>query len=259
MKLTKSNYHSLQANTEYWSVSQFKAFRECEARALAEVYGKYTRPMTDALLMGSYVDAWFQGPTALDTLLGNHPEMFNKRTGELKAQYQKADRAIRRAEEDPLFMKYLSGSPQVLMTGELFDEQWKILVDFLHDDKIVDLKFMKDMKPVYKNGEWKPFIDAWGYDIQGYVYQQIVKQNIGEELPFYLAVITKEETPDIELIHIPQWRLNGVASLVEHYIAEYSKIKRGVVVPPKRCGVCDYCKQTKRLTRPIEYEELLDE
>lgn len=258
MKLTKSNYHSIQANTEYWSVSQFKAFQECEAKALAEVYGKYKRPQTEALLMGSYVDAWFQGSTALDTLLGNHPEMFNKRTGELKAPYQKADKAIRRAEQDPLFMKFLSGSPQVLMTGELFDEQWKILVDFLHDDKIVDLKFMKDMKPVYKNGEWKPFIDAWGYDIQGYVYQQIVKQNTGEELPFYLAVITKEDVPDIELIHIPQWRLNGVASLVEHYIAEYSPIKRGKRLPV-RCQKCDYCKQTKQLIRPIEYEELLDE
>ena len=258
MNLTKANYHSLQANTEYWSVSQFKSFMDCQAKAVAEIYGKYTQPKTDALLMGSYVDAWFQGSTALDTLLDNHPEMFNKRTGELKAQYQKADRAIRRAEQDPVFMSYLSGLPQVLMTGELFGEDWKVLIDFLHDDKIVDLKFMKDMKPVYKGGEWKPFIDAWGYDIQGYIYQQIVKQNTGKELPFYLAVITKEEVPDIELIHIPQWRLNGVASLVEHYIEEFSPIKRGIAAP-ERCGVCDYCKQTKRIVKPIEYEELLDE
>ena len=258
MKLTKANYHSAEANTEYWSVSQFKSFMECEARAMAELNGKYERPKTDALLMGSYVDAWFQGSSELDMLLGKHPEMFNKRTGELKAQYQKADRAIRRAEQDPLFMKFLSGQSQVLMTGELFGEDWKVLVDFLHEDKIVDLKFMKDMKPIYKEGEWKPFVDAWGYDLQGYVYQQIVKQNIGEELPFYLAVITKEEVPDIELIHIPQWRLNGVASLVEHYIKEFSLIKRGKAIP-ERCGTCEYCRQTKRLLRPIEYEELLDE
>ena len=256
MKLTKANYHSLQANAEYWSVSQFKSFMECEARAYAELNGKYERPETESLLMGSYVDAHFAG--TLGKFTEEHPEIFNKRTGELKAQYQKADRAIERAEQDPFFMSYLSGISQSLMYGELFGEDWKILVDFLHDDKIVDLKFMKDMKPVYKNGEWKPFIDAWGYDIQGYIYQQIVKQYTGEELPFYLAVITKEEVPDIEIIHIPQWRLNGVASLVEHYIAEFAPVKRGKR-PPKRCNTCDYCKSTKLLTRPKEYEELLDE
>ena len=258
MKLTNANYHSIEANINYWSVYQFKSFMECEARAMAELSGKYVPPTTDALLMGSYVDAWFQGSSAIDTMLNNHPEMFNKRTGELKAQYQKADKAIQRAEQDPFFMSYLSGISQSLMYGELFGEDWKILVDFLHDDKIVDLKFMKDMKPVYKNGEWKPFIDAWGYDIQGYIYQQIVKQYTGEELPFYLAVITKEEVPDIEIIHIPQWRLNSVASLVEHYIAEFAPVKRGKR-PPKRCELCDYCKSTKLLTRPKEYEELLDE
>lgn len=256
MLLTTANYHSAKANRAYWSVSQFKSFMECEARALAEIDEKYVRPETESLLMGSYVDAHFAG--TMESFTCWHEEIFNKRTGELKAQYKKAERAIERAEQDPMFMKYVSGLPQVLMTGELFDEDWKILIDFLHDDKIVDLKFMKDMKPVYKNGEWKPFIDAWGYDIQGYIYQQIVKQNTGEELPFYLAVITKEEVPDIELIHIPQWRLNGVASLVEHYIAEFAPVKRGKR-PPKRCESCDYCKQTKLLTRPKEYEELLDE
>jgi hypothetical protein len=124
-------------------------------------------------------------------------------------------------------------------------------------ERIVDLKVLKDMRGAYKNGEWKPFVDAWGYDIQGYIYQQVVKENTGEELPFYLAVITKEEPSDMELIHIPQWKLNSVAAIVNHFADYFAAIKRGEI-EPKRCGKCPYCRETKVLDGAIEYEELIE-
>lgn len=256
MKLTRANYHSNEANKLYWSVSQFKTFRECEAKGLAEVQGVYKRPTTESLLMGSYVDASFGGYE--DELAREHPEIFNKRTGELKAQYQKADRAIERVQRDPYFMKYIDGEKQKIMTGTLFGQEWKIMIDFYQDDKIVDLKFMRDMKNVYKDGEYKSFVDAWGYDIQGFVYQQIVKANTGKELPFYLAVITKEDVTDYDIIHIPQWRLNSTGEMVRYYTNKYAQIKNGNI-EPERCGKCDYCRQTKTLTAPREYEELMEE
>ena len=61
MILTSSNYHSVDANKEYWSVSLFKAFDKCEASGLAQVRGQYEREETDSLLIGSYVDAYFSG------------------------------------------------------------------------------------------------------------------------------------------------------------------------------------------------------
>ena len=61
MLLNKENYFSKEANAEYWSVSQFKAFNRCEAAGLAEARGIYEREETDALLIGSYVDAYFSG------------------------------------------------------------------------------------------------------------------------------------------------------------------------------------------------------
>ena len=61
MKLTSSNYFSKEAQKTFWSVSQFKAFDNCEAQGLAEALGEYTRQETDALLVGSYVDAYFAG------------------------------------------------------------------------------------------------------------------------------------------------------------------------------------------------------
>lgn len=255
MELTKDNYFTKEANTEYWSVSQFKTFRDCEARAIAELNGDYERTETKDLLMGSYVDAYFSGE--LDMFIGNHPELFNKRTGELKADYQRCDDIIHAAEFDRLFMDYMDGDKQVIMTGELFGVQWKIKVDVLHDDKIVDLKVMRDMLPIYKDGEYKTFIDAWGYDIQGFVYQQIVKANTGKTLPFYLAVLTKEKVPDKELIHIPDYRLNSAGELVKYYIDKYDPIKKGIE-EPTNCGICDWCRSQKKLVKPLEYEELIE-
>lgn len=257
MLLDRDNYHGLKANLEYWSVSQFKTFLECEAKGVAEVKGYYKRPETDALLMGSYVDAHFADN--MDAFMVKHPEIFNSRTGALKAQYQRADLAIERVERDELFMNYLAGDKQQIMTSELFGEKWKVMIDFYHkDEMIVDLKFMRDMKRIYKGGEYKTFIDAWGYDIQGFVYQQVVKAVTGKELPFYLAVITKEEVPDYDIIHIPQWRLNSAGEMVRYYINKFAPIKRGEELP-KRCEKCDYCKQTKRLSKVTEYEDLLEE
>ena len=59
--LNNENYYSSEANREYWSVSQFKTFDKCEAAGLAEVLGEYEREETDALLIGSYVDAVLAG------------------------------------------------------------------------------------------------------------------------------------------------------------------------------------------------------
>ena len=256
MKLNNDNYFSPEANMTYMSATQFKDFLNCEAAALARVKGEYADEYTTPLLVGSYVDAHFSGE--IEKFTAEHPEIFNKRTGELKADYRKADKIIERAERDPVFREALSGDNQKIMTGELYGVPFKIKMDsYFEGERIVDLKVLKDMKNTYKNGEWKPFVDAWGYDIQGFIYQQIVKANTGKELPFYLAVITKEDPADMELIHIPQWKLNSTAAVIEHYVERFAAIKRGEI-EPDRCGNCNYCRETKVLTGAIEYDELLE-
>lgn len=256
MKLTDDNYFSQEASKEYFGASQFKSFLKCEAEALAELRGEIERPASKALMIGSYVDAHFAGE--MEQFTENHPEIFNSRTGELKADYRQADKLIARAEKDEMFMEYMSGDKQVIMTGEIHGHPFKIKVDSLHDDKIVDLKCMRDMKPIFKDGERKTFIDAWQYDIQGYIYQQVVAQNVGIELPFYLAVVTKEEHPDLAIIEIPQWRLNSVDAIIDHYIDHFAAVKEGTE-QPVRCERCGYCRDTKKLTKVTTYEELMEE
>ena len=114
MKLTKDNYFSPEANMEYMSVSQFKAFDKCEAAAMAELNGEWVREKTPALLVGSYVDAYFEG--ALDEFKESNPEIFRK-DGGLKSEYVKAQKIIERIESDPDFMAMLAGEKQVIKTG----------------------------------------------------------------------------------------------------------------------------------------------
>ena len=85
---------------------------------MAQVNGEWERPMTKALLEGSYVDAHFSG--TMDWFLMKHNEVLNSRTGKLKAEFVKAQNAIERAEKDPFFMEFMTGDKQVILTGELW-------------------------------------------------------------------------------------------------------------------------------------------
>lgn len=252
MKLTQKNYFSKRANREYLSVSQWKSFECCQASALAEINGKYKREETTALLVGSYVDAWAEN--SLDTFKKNHPEIF-KRDGTLKAEYVQADSIIERIQKDRLFMKYISGEQQIIMTGEIHGVPVKIMMDSYHPGKmIVDRKIMKDFESTYvaERGQL-PWFEAWGYDIQGAVYQEIVRQNTGMRLPFYLAAATKEKVTDIDIVHIDQPALDFALERFAMNVELYDAIKKRIITPD-RCEKCEYCKQTKVLKAPTESE-----
>ena len=73
-------------------------------------------------------------------------------------------------------------------------------------------------------------------------------------MPTYIAVATKEPVTNLEIIHIPQWRLDECLDYVRKDLPHIVKVKSGEI-PAERCGVCDYCKQTKVLTGPIDFED----
>lgn len=255
MELTNRNYFSPEAAREYWSVSQFKAFNKCEAAGLAEARGEFQREETDALLIGSYVDAYFSGE--IDEFIKIHGDkMFSKRGGGLLAKFTHANDIIDRVEADPLMMEYLTGEKQVVMATELFGIPWKAKFDVYDETKIVDLKCVRDFEDVFDKGYgWRSWVEYWGYDIQGAIYQKIeqIVTHREKPLPFYIAAVTKERVPDIKVIQIPQHVLDAAYNMVEAKIERFDLIKSGDV-EPVRCEKCDYCKATKVLTAPEIYE-----
>lgn len=255
MTLTDGNYHGIEANKSYWSVSQFKDFDKCEACGLASARGQYHREETDALLIGSYVDAYFAG--TMDEFVGEHSEEMFTKKGTLYAKYEQANKCINAVECQPLMMEYLEGENQVIRTGNLFGVDWKIKMDVYNGKRIVDLKCVKDFADIYENGfGYRSWIEYWGYDIQGAVYQKIeqISSQRAEPLPFYIVAVTKEKTPDVAIIRLPQHVLDTALKIVESKIDRFDLVKSGEI-PPSRCEKCQYCKETKILTEPSVYEE----
>lgn len=251
--LNNQNYFSSENALKFMSASQFKSFQNCESMALAEIKGEYKRETTSALLVGSYIDAWFEG--TLDKFKENHPEIFLK-SGGLRADYSQAEEIIKRVSVDEKFMKYMSGEHQKIFVGETAGVQFKGKLDAYHEGKcIVDLKTCKDFEPVWKNGRKMSFVEAWGYDIQGAIYQELVYQTTGKKLPFFICAVTKEKVPNIAIISIPQERLDECLELIKINAPRYNDIKLGKIEPTK-CNKCDYCKSIKKIENIIDYRDL---
>ena len=248
--LDNSNYYSQEANKKFMSVSQYKTFLDCEARAIASINGEYTEEPTTALLVGSYVDSYFEG--TLDLYRNTHEEIFTKK-GDLRAEYKQAELIIQRIEQDKLFMEYMSGEKQVIFTAELFGCLWKTKIDSYFTDRIVDLKCMRSLERIMG----KSLIEHWRYDIQGAIYTEIEYRATSKKRrsPFYLAIATKEPVTNLEIVHIPDYQLDDRLLDVAKHMPRILVVKSGLM-RPERCGVCDYCKQTKVLTEPILADDL---
>ena len=270
--ITADNYYSGEAQSAYMSASQFKSFQRCEAAALAELEGRYVRPKTTAMLVGSYVDAHFSGE--MEQFRAQNPELF-KRDGSLKAEFVRGEDIIIRMERDELYALLMSGKKQVILTGRINGVPYKAKLDSLLgtdtcqeivrrfpgarkalgfcDGAIVDQKVMASLDDVWSEESWGkiPFARAWGYDIQGAIYQVLE----GHMLPFILAVGTKEPEPDLAAIYIPDQELEAKMKEVEYLSPRYQSIKNHEI-EPVGCGKCPYCRSQKKLTKIIDYREL---
>ena len=262
MILTSENYFTPEAEKAYLSVSQYKKFSGslgrpgCEAKAMAELKGKWAEEKSTSMLVGSYVDAHFDG--TLELFKAQHPDIFTQR-GSLKSEYKRAEDVINRIERDKYFLSHMAGQKQVIMTGELFGTNWKIKMDsYFPDVLIVDLKIMKSLRDDYylKDYGHMEFIRYWGYDIQAAIYQKIVELNTGKKLPFKIAAASKEEYPDIEVIQVEQSLMDAALAEVEKNVPNILAIKNGEY-EPVRCGICNYCRHTKVITHSIWSSELL--
>lgn len=272
MELTRENYFSQEAQMAYMGSSQFKDFLSCEAAALAKIQGRYKPPASRSMLVGSYVDAWYSGE--LPDFTERHPDMFKKdRT--LKADFLAANAIIDRMQADRLYSLLMSGEKQVIRIGEIAGVPFKIKIDSLldaaacrqiveefpdaalalgfGDGAIVDQKVMRDLGDVWSDEERRmvPFAQAWGYDIQGAIYQAVE----GHMLPFLLAVGTREEPADLAALYIPDDALRAKLYEVEDLAPRFQAIKEGRE-EPRRCERCPWCRATRTLRTIVDFREL---
>ena len=133
-------------------------------------------------------------------------------------------------------MQHFKSKHQVIMTGEIAGVPFKIKMDnYKPNEFISDGKYMSSLR---SPNLFEPMVKYWGYDIQGAVYQEIVRQNTGKRLPFFLDIGTKEKPAHLDVAEIMQYDLDEALENVEKRVPRFQAIKNGEI-PPERCEEYD--------------------
>lgn len=249
MGITADSYYEPD---KYMSVSAFKKLDHCEVDGLLPFSESST-----AMLVGSYVDSWVEG--TLDKFLKEHPELIAKRgknTGNIKSEFVQAQEICDFIRNDNLFMQFMSGEKQTIMTGEIAGVPFKIKMDsYSPHIAINDLKVMATITT--RSGEYYDFITKWGYDIQMACYQEIVRQNTGEQLPCFICAVTKEVPINSAIVNVPQYVLDKTLYTVQTKLPHLYDVKMGKT-PPVGCGKCSACISGRTGTPIISMEDFVD-
>lgn len=257
MELNENNYFSDEVKKIYTGSSEIKDFIKCEACALAKLKGEWVEEKSKAMMVSSYIDAAISNE--LDFFKEQNPEIFTKQ-GDLKAEYKVAEDVINQMKADPMFMKYISGEPQVIMTGEISGVPVKIKIDSYHKDKLlVDLKAMGSLDLMWneKTHQKENFIDFYRYSLQAGLYQEIVRQNTGKKLPFIIAVATKEKYSRRALLQIDQDTMDREMLFLQEFLPHIQALKEGKI-EPTFCGTCPYCISKQKTTQIYWYQDFFN-
>lgn len=265
MILNSKNYYDKATDIAYQSPTFFKKFLTCEAETMAELNGEY-KPSIDnkALLAGNYLHSYFESPEAHQQFIDEHKDdLLSKRKpyGLLK-EYKSADKMIDTLKNDEGFQQLYQGDKEVIVAGQIDGINWKGKIDCLNLENgyFVDLKTTQDIHKKYwsvKEHEWQPFIYKWNYQLQMYVYQELIHQKFDVWCEPYIVAVSKQDVPDKETISIPNEKIAEAQLLIEEKQPHIEDVK-SKNIQPMRCEKCDYCRLTKKLGNIVSADSLID-
>lgn len=262
LQLTSDNYYSQQADKDYFSVSQFKSFVNCEASTLATINGEAVREPSQAMVVGSYTHAAFESDEVFESFKNEHDSIIYNRNRKPYADFLTADRMIETIKNDEFAMFAMSGEKERIYTTELFGYPWKCKVDNVNFQN----GFFSDLKTTQslQKREWSDkynsyvsFVESYDYVLQMAVYRSIIAQATGRTLTPYIVAVTKEPPCDKAVIHFDEDRFQFELDYAESLIHRFASVKAGTE-KPERCESCSYCRSTKKLKGTIEVGKLLD-
>lgn len=277
-ELTRENYYSLEADREYMSCSQYQGWLECEAKQIAKLRGHWVDAPREAFDVGNFFHSYFEGPKAHQQFIDGHFDQIyktktDKKTGitvvtGMYAAYETAQRMIKCAESDELIQALIQmpGENEIAMAGTLFGVPWRIRIDkYVSDGRIiVDWKTCANIQELKWNSATKTydtFIDLYGYMMRAAVYSEIEKQTVksADDPYFIIVAISKQDPPDKDVLNLNhRQRYDYELSQIKGRLPYVMRVKTGID-KPKRCGVCDYCRATKKLFEIKPYYKLIPE
>jgi len=233
----------------YLSASQYRRWLECPAAEYAAQTGQWTRPETDAMTKGKYVDIAILGGD-MDAFLAANPDMFStrgERKGELKAAYANLQRCIDRVGGEPKAMRLLTGEAHVAISGNLGGCDWIGELDCLPNDPdldcyLTDLKKLKDFRPEWATIDGRNARLPWyeRYWLQMAVYWHLTGR---KRIPVLVAV-TEQDPPGLKAVILgDESRLASEIADIEQHVPTILQWKSGAVEPsPCESDDCAYCR-----------------
>lgn len=253
MLLTQENYFSKEADLEYFSVSQYKLFKECPTKAMAIINSEIDATKKEAFLEGQLFEELVAGDAKL--FIAQHQDELiaktGKTAGELKANFKKVLKAAKRFNEQEFFRNIIDKSEkQVILTGNINGVAVKGKLDLLDlkNKLLPDIKCMANFDDSWdkKDKCYKSWYYIYDYVLQLAVYQELVKQNYGIVCDTALLAASKEDNPDVDAPRFDNKLLELELEDFTTNIIYYNDIKKGLIKPPM-CGCCDYCKSIKEI------------
>lgn len=280
--LTDDNYYSREADIWYMSCSQFQQFEKCEAAAIAKLHGRWEPDETpDALLQGQYFHSAMESEEAFARFCEENREKIYKtktvtdKATKLKmevvtgkyAPFERLDEMLNVTKEDPQIKRILSwpGENEKFMTGKIGGIPWRMKMDkYAVGRRIIDYKTTANIWETYYDQHTKQrvsFIEEYGYMMRAAVYGEIERQNAGADTfpSFMIIAISKQDPPDKDIFLLnddDRWMFE--LEKVKAKLPRIQRLKEGAE-NPRRCGMCEYCRSTKKIKRVKQYTDLMPE
>lgn len=255
------DYYSRESALKFWSVSQVKAFRKCEARAMAELLGEWKDDTEKTpLLVGNFVHSYFESKESHEAFLKEHENSIFKKNGDYYAPFVKACEMVEALESDENFTALYVGNKEVAITGDINGVAFKGKIDCLNVERgyFVDIKTTRE---AIDNLVWVElgdgnktkmrWFEAYGYILQMAVYQKFLEEMYKKPFEPIIYAVTKETPCDTRAIRIQNRDILGYElSELSLEMEGLDDVKKGRKAP-RACGACEYCRK-KKLTKRVE-------
>ncbi|MDT2813774.1 PD-(D/E)XK nuclease-like domain-containing protein [Vagococcus carniphilus] len=198
--LTEDNYYDNDNHWKYMSVSQFKDFMSCEAKAMAKLNKAIPKENTEAFLVGNYVHSAFENEKSHETFLTNH--------------------------ESDMLTK--AGKIDCLNVEEGYFVDLKTTADI----------GKRYFSPRYR--KWVSFVEEYGYVLQMAIYKILLGEKYNKEFTPYIYAVSKQDPPNVQAIDFINARFTHELEYVEQNIEHILKVKFGEQIPTPcgSCDYC---------------------
>ncbi|MDN7144415.1 PD-(D/E)XK nuclease-like domain-containing protein [Liquorilactobacillus mali] len=263
-RLNRENYYSNEMDWKYMSATMFKNFIKCESAALDQLKHPPEQVDSKALLIGNYVHSYMESNKAYQEFIDDHHAFFFTQKGSKRADATLGDKMIKKLEQDALFQYFYNSDnceKEVILTGNLFDAQWKARIDSLNVEKgyFCDIKTTRELHKRYwsvQKRTWVSFIEEYNYALQMGVYKRLLQHKYHKPFNCYIFAVDKTQDTELEAIQMPNEDMEEQMEFIETHIERVKQVIAGDI-EPVRCERCAYCKSTRKLNRFITPAELI--